>query len=281
MIQTLKLIIARVLRVWMKADGFGLSATISFFAIFSLAPTIALGTYISARLIGEERAKEGVENWLEGFIGTGEADEIVDLVVNVGFQQTYGLPIILAVVIFLWASSLVFVRLRLGIDRILAIESGGVPITFGSSVKARLRAMGVTILTATILAFGVVGIAVIGLWGFLSEISTLGILFQKGATLMLVGIITFLIIRLLPNHRLGIKGELVAVIVFVATFQFGKNVLNWYLSKNEILTAYGAASTLVVALVWIYYNAQVFFFSVTVGSVIDHFSEKTQLTDTQ
>jgi len=243
--------IVKFVSTWMGADGFGLAAAISFYAIFSLAPILAAGMYFSAKFVGEEKAREGVVVWLSEFLNADQAEVIISAVAKSNFAEGHGISIIVAFGIFVWASSLVFVRLQMGVNRLLGVEEGCIVTAVKSGLFGRLKAMGASLLVVTAIVIGVLGVVVFG-----------------ASFLVLIGGISFVMIRLLSSRRLSWKAQGTAVLVIMITFEIGRYFLTWYFKTSEVASAYGAASTLVVVLLWIYYNAQVFLLGVTIGGLI-------------
>lgn len=265
-----KRVILELLQSWLRADGFGLSAALSFYAVFSLAPILVFSLLLASQFLGESDARTGAERWLEGFVSNSEAADLINLVHIDNWQgQPWWMTAVL-VLMFLWAASLSFVRLRVSVNRLLGCTAKDMKQAVKNSLIGRLHAVLFTLAAGAIMTAGILLVTVGG--------SVVPILAQHAGVLdwivvrllavTMVGGVAISIYRLLPVEPPDWRGILAGVAFVVVAFELGRLLLNAYLKHSWITSAYGAANALVVFLLWIYYTAQALLLGAALAGVL-------------
>ncbi|GHC09687.1 YihY/virulence factor BrkB family protein [Cerasicoccus arenae] len=261
----------RVVARWMQADGFGLSASISFYMLFSSAPLIVFALMIAGKFLGEESARKAAADWLNGFMSQVEAAALIDMVRPDTFERQGWLLAVVSGLTLFWAATLIFVRMRISVNALLKIKSKDMRQAVKRSLLGRLNAFVFTLAAGLIFVAGILltAIAPKVLSLFLSD-STVWIQF---AIDVINGLLVFIavsaIMRLLAVHPPSWRAILIGSLFVLVTFEIGRVLVNVYLGKSEIASAYGAANTLVVFLLWIYYTAQMLLFGVAIAGTVD------------
>ncbi|WOO42134.1 YihY/virulence factor BrkB family protein [Rubellicoccus peritrichatus] len=272
----LKRIPLKVIQNWVQADGFGLSAALSFYAMFSLAPILVFSVLLASHFLGASGAQEGAQKWLEGFVSGEEAKALLGLV-NTDHLKVDGgwVTTVLTGVMFLWAASLTFVRLRISVNRLLGLNVPDMKQAVKNSLIGRVHAVTFTIGSGLVMALGIwviMAMSTIPLPDF-GDLSWLPIAISHLSAGLLIVVGSVLIIRMLPVRAPSWKSMWIGVLFILFTFEVGRLLLNLYLKHSGIVSAYGAASTLVVFLVWIYYTSQAFLLGVAITGVLDDVDE--------
>lgn len=260
---------------WMHADGFGLSAAMSFYMLFSSAPLIVFALMIAGKFLGEESARKAAADWLNGFMSMDEAEGIIAMVKPDIFEQQGWLFALVSGVTLFWAATLIFVRLRISVNRLLQIKSDDMRQAVKRSLWGRLNAFIFTLVAGLIFVAGILLTAMapklIPLflpadldWAAFLITITNGILVFAAVTA---------ITRVLAVHPPSWRAALIGSAFVLATFEVGRLLVNLYLTHSEIASAYGAASTLVVFLLWIYYSSQMLLFGVAISGALDAMDE--------
>lgn len=262
----------RVLQNWMMADGFGLSAALSFYTMFALAPILVVSVLVASHFLGEDGARAGAEKWLEGFVSEQEADALLHLVHIGEWSQTGGwVTTIITGIMFIWGASLTFVRLRVSVNRLLGNTADSVKQAVRSSLLGRVHAIGLTFASGLIMVFGIWSVTVASSLGSTHFFGGTWIAsaISRGGSGLLIFVGSLWVIRLLPMRAPSWKNTGIGVVFILLAFELGRILLNIYLEHSALLTAYGAATTLVIFLVWIYYTAQAFLLGVTIIGALD------------
>jgi len=248
----------RFIKTWFDKDAIGMSAAISFFAIFALAPIIATCLFFGSKILGEDEADSASKKWLESFLSPEEADNILSFVTNQAF------------IFFLWISSLLFDRLRFCTNTLLGVKHGS---SLSQAIKkyviGRLQAVILSIFLVALMIGVMVAIVFIEAWGIIKGYGFLGEVIQNFGIALLVAILSFNVIYWLPARKLGPKGMITAISVNVITFIAGKVAISACLKSSDLFSTWGAASALVIVTTWFNYNALTFFLGVTIGGIVD------------
>ncbi len=255
----------------MNADGFGLSASLSFYMLFSSAPLIVFALMIAGEFLGEAGAREAATSWMQSFMSQDEAASLIKLVKPDAFEkQGWFLAVVSGVTLF-WAATLIFVRLRISVNRLLHIKSKDMRQAVRRSLLGRLNAFVFTLAAGLVLVAGIMVTAMAPKF--------ISILLPENAhwadyviSAINAGLVFFAvaaIMRLLPVHSPSWKAVWIGSLFVLLAFEIGRLLVNVYLSRSEIASAYGAANTLVIFLLWIYYSTQMLFLGVAIAGEVD------------
>lgn len=252
-----------VLSAWNDDQCLRLGASIAFYAIFSLAPLLAMAVMIAGLAFGVDAARDQIVSQVGGLVGRSGADTLDTMLdtamVNETRQWTGALVGLLT--LFIGATG-VFLELRNALDLINKEERTKIKHGLSWMVKARLISF------ALVLAVGFVALVSLALSAALSAfagwladsmpvLATLILIADTLVSLALISALFLLLLRFLPSiqpERVSLwPGALLSGLLFVA----GKHVVGLYLGREGFTDAYGAAGSLVIILMWVYYCSQV------------------------
>jgi membrane protein len=256
------------LRNWVRADGFGLSAALSFYTIFSLAPILGVAMVVASRVLTAAQAAAGAKRWLGGFLPQAEADSVVDTISAISWQSEGNWTHYVAGAVFVWAASMVFVRLRVSVIRLLGQRSASWRHAVAHTLVGRLVALSVTVGAGLVVVVGIVATISASNLTLVLSASYVPLAEHLGTSVLVVGAV-ILMLRILPLERVGWHATLLSGLFVLAAFECGRLVIGFVLSHSLVVSAYGAASTLVVVLLWFYYQAQIVLFGVSIAREIE------------
>lgn len=262
----------------MRADGFGQSAAMSFYTLFSFAPITVFAMLIAGHFLGEKSAQKAAADWLDGFLARSEADAMVKMLTPSAFDDQGWLFALISGITLFWAATLIFVRLRISINVLLGHKSKTVRQAVKRSLMGRLVALSFT-LGAGLLLIG--GILLTSLAPKIVELiipfasSRIGILIY-GINAIIFFLSVAAIMRFFAVKAPSWRAILWGTSFVLVAFELGRILVNLYLERSEIASAYGAANTLVIFLLWIYYSSQMLLFGVTIAGVLDAPDTETQ-----
>lgn len=249
-------------RRWLRHDGPGLSAAVSFYAVFAMAPLLVFAVVVASRALGPEKAKASAVGWLSDVVPEETAISLVEMVHVQFFAGGAWWADLTSAAVLIWASSLMFMRLAKG-TRVLFGEP---EISRSSRVRRNLIGRGIAILFAV--GFGVLICLLFILssfaapfvrewpFGVKSLISIGNALLLMLGGIVLLQSVTFCRIR---KRALFATGGF----LFVA-FIVGRSLFQTYISHSQIFSAYGVASSVVVFLIWIFYMSSGYFIGAAV-----------------
>lgn len=241
-----------------------LGASLSFYTIFSIAPLLLIAIAIAGLVFGEEAARGEIVGTIGGLVGEKGAKAIEEMVENAGKVRQGVMAAIIGFVALLFGASGVFGQLKDALNTIWEVEpkkGGGIGGFFRERFLSFTMVLGVGFLLLVSLLMS----AALGAMGnFLSARLPGGEALWNIVNLVVsFGVITFLfagMFKYLPDLRIEWRDVWIGATFTSALFVLGKFAIGLYLGKSSATSVFGAAGSLVVILIWIYYSAQILFF---------------------
>lgn len=251
-------------KAWSVHDATRLGAALAFYTIFAIAPLFIIILAIAGMWFGEEAARKQLFEQLSGLVGDKGA-EAVQAVVAAADKPAAGVwaSIMALGTLFVGATG-VFVQLQAALNKIWGVkrEEGKGVLRF---VKDRLMSFAMILAIGFLLLVSLVVSAGLAAFGKLMSgyLPAEEFIWQTINFLISLGVITVLfalIFKILPDVKIAWRNVWVGALLTALLFNFGKSLLGIYLGRGSFASAYGAAGSLVIILVWVYYSAQILFF---------------------
>ena len=231
-----------------------LGAALAYYTIFSLGPILLIAVSIAGLVFGKEAAQGQIAAQLKGVFGANVADQLNTMIASAGKKGSGTIAMIIGIVTLFLGAAGVFGQLKEALNTIWNVEekkSGGIMTT----VRQRFLSM------AMVLGVGFLLLVSLVIDAAISAMSK-G-LYQPLQLLVSLGVITVLfamIFRYLPDTHVEWRDVWLGAGFTSLLFVLGKFGLGLWLGKGTVGSAYGAAGSLVILLVWIYWSAQILFF---------------------
>jgi len=228
---------------------------------------------IIALLLGHQTAQTHLLDEVERTIGRQGAEAVRDMIAHAQKPATGTLASVFGVITLLFGASGVFAELRSALNMMWDIKPTSTQGLWGT-LKQRFFSFGMVLAVGFLLLVSLVisaGLATMGKWfsGFLPLPGpVLGVL---DLVLSLAGVIVVfaLVFRYVPDTRIPWTHSWSGAIVTGVMFTIGKYVIGFYVGTAGVGSAYGAAGSLVVILVWVYYSALIFLFGAELTHELD------------
>jgi membrane protein len=239
-------------------------AALAYFTVFSLSPLLILVIVLSSFGFGEEAASGHLVSQVRGLIGTEGAQFVQSLITNAFKSDSSVLAAVFGVVMLLLGASAVFIQLRDSLNAIWRVQQKPVG-TIRAFFRARLLAfamiLGVGFLLLVSLVFSAVLAAMSDYVGTVFAILA-GIVPILDFTVSFVGITVMfaLLFKFVPAAVLAWKDVWVGAAVTSLLFSLGKLAIGLYLGNGAIGSTFGAASSLVIVMLWAFYSSQIVLF---------------------
>lgn len=237
-------------------DVLTLSAALAFYTALSLAPLLLI-TLAVIGLVGFDM-RPGVIREINNVIGSEAAQAITAIVENV--QETPRLGSfagILGAVTLLFSASGVFAQLQISLN--LIWQSAAKPSTgVWTWVKNRLLSIGMVFTLAFLAIVSLLASAIVT---FLFDQSD-AVVWQTINNIVSISLFAGVfaaIFKYLPDSKLQWKHALIGGLFTSVMFTIGKYLIGLYLGQSAVASAYGAAGSLIMLLIWVYYSAVIFF----------------------
>jgi len=241
-----------------------LGAALAFYTIFSLAPLLLIAIAIAGLVFGREAAQGEIFDQLRTVFGPQAAAAIQEMVKSAAKPKSGTIATVVGIVTLLFGAAGVFGQLKDALNTIWNVEpkkEGGLL----KMLKDRFLSFAMVLGTGFLLLVSLVLDSAIAAAGhFLGNRLPGGEALWQGIQLVVsLGVVTLLfalIFRFLPDVHPSWRDVWLGAVFTAVLFVIGKFALGLYLGKSAVGSSYGAAGSLVVLLLWVYYSAQILFF---------------------
>lgn len=256
---------------WKDDGSLELGAALAYYTIFSLAPMLLIAISVAGLIFGREAAQGELVGQLRGLIGQQGAEFIQTMVANAGKQGSGLLGTILGIATILFGATGVFVQLQTSLNQIWDVEAKPAKGIWGF-LRTRVLSFGMVLgigfllLVSLVVSAGIAALDTYATGIFPGAEVVIGIV----GTVVGLGLITLLfamIFRYLPDVKIAWKDVWVGAAITSLLFLIGKVLIGLYLGNSSVASTYGAAGSLVILLLWIYYSAQILFFGAEITQV--------------
>jgi len=261
-----------------------LAGTTAFFAIFSTAPILIIIISVFGFFTNDVIIRQKLFEELNVLVGQESTQLLKNAIDNYQIAKNSGVGAIIGVVIFLFSATTLFSTLQDSINFIWRVQvKANIKMGILNLVKTRILSFGVILCLGFVLLVSlIIDVSIAFLKDFLSGYFSPDLIFiaQLVNAFLSFGIITAvfaLIYRFLPDVSVKWNASWVAAIVASLLFTGGKYLIGYIIGSSNLGLVYGAASSFVVVLVWIYYVSLIFYFGVELShqySLFHHHNNK-------
>ena len=237
---------------WSEDYAPSMGAALAYYALFSIAPLLLILTGIAGLFFGAQAARGELFAELAGLMGADAARAIEGLLAHAARPASGIVAMALGGVTLLFGASTVLNELQSDLDRIWRspLSSSGLR----GMARSRLLAFALIVLMAALLVASLAASAVISALAqsWLAHLADAAL----SAALLTLGFA--LLYKIVPRVRIAWRDVWLGAMVTAALFVAGKVLIGLYLGRAAPASVFGAAGSLVVLMVWVYYSAQVF-----------------------
>jgi membrane protein len=249
---------------WYEDRAPRLGAALAYYLVFALAPGLNFNISVAALVLGEEQARSQIIAEIRDLVGSNTAEALQATIDSV--HRTGGglLPTSLGIVTLLFGLWGVFGELQDALNTIWGVTTKpgrGVLAIIKERFWSFAMVVGVGFLLLVSLALSA-WIAAMGTFvgGALSVPAALLETINAVFSTVVIALMFAMIFKLLPDVTIAWSNVWLGATVTALLFTAGKSLIGLYLGRTAVGSAYGAAGSLVVILIWIYYSAQILFF---------------------
>lgn len=255
---------------WVLKKAFGgwwndnvprLGASLAYYTLFALAPILVVAIGVSGLVFGPDAVRGEIVGQIEGVVGRQGAEAVQSMLEGVSKPSSSILATVIGSLTAFLGATGAFIELQTALNAIWRVKPRP-----GVSVKAflveRLISFGLVVGVGFLLLVSLlVSAALAALNRYLGNaFPGLTVLWQATNVLVSLGVVTLLfamVYKVLPDVRLRWRDVWIGALVTAGFFSVGKQLIGLYLGTSSVASTYGAAGSVVVLLVWVYYSAQV------------------------
>ena len=259
-VRTFAGLFASALRGWVDDNASSMGAALAFYTLFSLAPVLVLAIAIAGLAIGHDHAQRLLLSELSGLLGDTGAQGVKSVLDATSTQKDGLIASAVSLVTLAIGATTVFAELRQDLDRIWRCRAGK-SSGLWRFLRARFLSFGMVVAIGFLLLVSLVVSAALSFVGGLLDVSAA--LMRSIEFVASVGVTTglfALVFKILPSVRIDWNDVWLGSFVTAVLFWIGKYAIGLYLGRSAVASSYGAAGTLVMVIVWVYYSAQIFFY---------------------
>ena len=248
---------------WIEDFAPSMGAALAYYTLFSLAPLLLLVISVAGLAFGVDAARGHVVAQLGGLIGSEGAIAIQGLLKSASHPASSVVASAISVVILIVGATSIFAELQSDLDRIWRVPAAKRPSGIWGLLRARLLSFGLIISIGFLLLVSLVvsaALSALGTWWspmFAGWAITLQIVNQV-VSFLLITVLFALMYRILPSVTVGWQDVWRGAAATALLFTLGKFAIGLYLGKAGVTSGFGAAGSVVVLLVWVFYSAQIF-----------------------
>ena len=248
---------------WSEDRASTLAAALAYYTIFSLAPLLIIAIAIAGLAFGREATQGQIVNQISGLIGSEGAKGIETLIENASKPSSGVIATAFGIIVLLIGSSGFFGQLQEGLNTIWEVKprpGRGILGIMKDRFLSFTMVLGVgfLLLVSLVISAGLVALGEI-LGTFMPGTVIVGYILNVIISLLVTTLLFAMIFKILPDVKISWKDVWIGAAATAFLFTVGKLLLGLYLAKANIASAYGAAGSLVVILVWVYYSAMILF----------------------
>jgi membrane protein len=242
-----------------------LSGSLAYSTVFSMAPLLIVLISLCSIFLGRQAAEGKVYKYLGDFLGHDSALQLQDIIRKANISGNNNTAMIIGIIILLVGATSVFAEIQDSINTIWGIKpkpkKGWLKL-----LQNRLLSFSVLIGLGFILLVSLVVTSLIDslsnhLKALFPNITVvLFYILNQVITLIIVTLMFGVIFKVLPDARIKWKDVVAGAVVTAILFMMGKFAISFYISKSNIGSTYGAAGSLIVVLLWIYYSSIILYF---------------------
>jgi membrane protein len=249
---------------WMEDDAMTLSAALSYYTIFSIAPLILIAVAVTGLVFGEDATRGQIFSSLSGLLGENGAAAIQTFVQASSLKSSGIIATVVGVGTLLVGSTSAFAQLQDSLNQIWKVKAKpGKGIWM--MVRQRLLSFSLILVIAFLLLVSLLVTAILSAVGkFASDHlpggSVLWQVLNFAVSFGITGLLFAAIYKILPDVKLAWKDVWMGGGITAFFFTLGKLMIGLYLGHSGIASTYGAAGSAVIILLWTYYSTAVLFF---------------------
>ena len=247
---------------WVDDYAPSMGAALAFYTLFSIAPLLLIVISVAGLVFGEQAARGEIMAQVSGLVGTDSARAIESVLEGLNRPAAGITGTLVGVLVLLVGATTVFAELRDAMDRIWRSPqppSGGLT----HLLRVRLLSLGLVLGIGFLLIVSLVVSAVLAALGkwwapWFGEVELLAQALNIGVGFVLISALFAMIYKWMPRVKLAWRDVAIGAALTALLFTVGKTLIGLYIGRSGVASPFGAAGSLVVLLLWVYYSAQIF-----------------------
>jgi membrane protein len=255
-------LMSQVWTAWVDDYAASMGAALAYYTMFSLAPLLLIVISVAGLVFGEAAARGEIQNQLDSLMGPNSANAVQALLASVHQPAKGVVATLLGLGLLVLGATSVFGELQDALDRIWRVPAKGPGKGWLAMVRSRLLSYGMILalgflLTVSLLISAMLSALdkrlepIFGGWETVASVSSFAVGFALAA------VVFAMIFKVMPRVHVMWKDVWIGAVFTAALFTLGKTLIGLYIGRSGVASGFGAAGSLVVVLLWVYWSAQI------------------------
>ncbi|MGA8854529.1 MAG: YihY/virulence factor BrkB family protein [Christiangramia sp.] len=249
---------------WVKNDAYARSATIAYYALFSLPSLLIIVVSIAGYFFGKEAVQGRLTGEISEFIGVDTANAVESMIENAALSQDSTWTLVFGLSMLVFGATGVFFQLKMAMNNIWNVAAK--KTNFLRLVLDRVISLGMVFVLGLLLLIAMVISTILKMVAgkvedFFPSITELVVTLANYAlSFFIITTLFAAIFKLLPDIKIRIKTTYVGAALTTFLFLIGEFVISFYFGQSSPGSVYGGASSVVLILLWVYFTCLILFF---------------------
>lgn len=242
-----------------------MSAALSYYTLFSIAPILLIIIFVSSIFYKKEVITGELFGQIQGFVGKDAAAQIQDILKNAATSSNTLLASVISIGVLVFTATGVFTEIQSSINQIWQLKTkpqkGFLKFLLNRFISLSM-VMGLGfVLLVSLVVNTMLDVLLAQIVKVLPEGSViLTYIVNTAVTFFVISFLFAVIFKFLPDAKVRWKDVRTGAFVTALLFMLGKFGISFYLGKSNVGNTYGAAGSLVILLLWVYYSAMILYF---------------------
>ena len=260
-------------QAWSDDYAPSMGAALSYYTLFSIAPLLLIVISVAGMIFGEKAVQGELTQNLQFLMGEEGAKAIEGLLTSVSEPKEGIVATVIGIFVLLLGATTVFGELQNSLDRIWRAPARKDASSLWRLLRSRLLSFGMILGMAFLLMVSLVLDTVLQalgkMWGT-GAFEAIGQALNMVVGFAITTTIFAMIYKLLPRAKVAWHDVWVGAAVTAVLFTLGKFLISLYIGRSAVASSFGAAGSLVVVMIWVYYSAQIFLLGAEFTWVYSH-----------
>lgn len=256
---------------WSSDKAPSRGAALSYYTIFAMPPLFMIAIFMASLVFDPSSVRTQIFSEVGGLIGKRSAAAI-EAAMTAQYESNKGLlATAIAVVTLIVTTTGLFIELQDALNSFWGVEPKP---GHGFKVFVRMRLLSFAmvvgigfLLLVSLLVSTALAVVSKYLNLLMPGVGILSVIISGAVSFAVITVLFAMIFKVLPDVKIAWRDVWVGAVVTSLLFTAGKFLLGWYLGRSTTITAYGAAGSVVLVLLWVYYSAQIVFFGAEITKV--------------
>ena len=245
-------------------------AALAYYSVFSIGPLLLIVTAVAGLFLSGEAVRSSISAQFNSLLGEAGGKAIDSLLESAAGIGEGFLAAIIGIALLILAAVGIVVQLKDAMNTIWEVKDPSASVawyvrTYAISL-AGVLVLGLLLATSLVLSAAVAGLSSWG--GEDAEVSVLWQIAQSIASLAILNVLFAMVFKWLPDAEVTWWDALRGGIMTAVLFEVGKVAIGWYVAWAALESSYGAAGSIVVLLIWVYYSAQIVLFGAEIAHAL-------------